>query len=121
MMNLTCSYFLTYNSDNIWEIIKTQYFDIFSVEDIWAMKLWAIQNRATNKDYIDLYYIIKKIWLKNLLNSFFKKFGNVVTKTYLLKSLVYFEDIIEEELIIKDKNLTFDSIKKYLLKEITNL
>jgi predicted nucleotidyltransferase component of viral defense system len=31
------------------------------MEDIGAMKLWAIQNRATSKDYVDLYYLIKTI------------------------------------------------------------
>ena len=78
------------------------------------MKLWAIQNRATNKDYIDLYYIIKEVWIDTLLDNFFKKFWTIVTKTYLLKSLVYFDDIAEEKLIIKDKNLTFEKVKQYL-------
>lgn len=106
--------FFTYKYNNIWEIIWTKYFNIFSIDDIWAMKLWAIQNRATNKDYIDLYYIIQKIWMEKLFNNFFKKFWKIVTKTYLLKSLVYFDDIVEEKLIIKDKTLTFQKVKKYL-------
>lgn len=106
--------FFTYNYNNIWEVIQTNYFNIFSIEDIWAMKLWAIQNRATNKDYIDLYYIIKEVWIDTLLDNFFKKFWTIVTKTYLLKSLVYFDDIAEEKLIIKDKNLTFEKVKQYL-------
>ncbi len=110
--------FFTYNYANIWSIIENKYFNIFSIEDIWAMKLWAIQNRATNKDYIDIYYLIKKIWLDNFINNFFKKFWNVVTKTYLLKSLLYFDDIIEEELIIKDKNINFKKVKDYLLEII---
>lgn len=110
--------FFTYNYKNIWNIIETPYFNIYSIEDIGAMKLWAIQNRATNKDYVDLYYIIKKIWLEKLINIFFEKFWKIVTKSYILKSLVYFEDIVEEELIIKDKNLTFKKVKTYLEKEI---
>lgn len=110
--------FFTYNYKNIWNTIETPYFNIYSIEDIGAMKLWAIQNRATNKDYIDLYYIIKKIWLEKLINIFFEKFWKIVTKSYILKSLVYFEDIIEEELIIKDKNLTFKKVRTYLEKEI---
>lgn len=110
--------FFTYNYKNIWNIIETPYFNIYSIEDIGAMKLWAIQNRATNKDYVDLYYIIKNIWLEKLINIFFEKFWKIVTKSYILKSLVYFEDIVEEELIIKDKNLTFKKVKTYLEKEI---
>lgn len=108
--------FFTYEYPNIWEIISTKYFNIYSIEDIWAMKMWAIQNRATNKDYVDLYYIINKIWIKNVINNFFVKFWNIVTKSYLLKSLVY-EDITIEPLIIKDKNLTFDKVKEFLIKK----
>lgn len=110
--------FFTYNYPTISNIIEHKYFNIFSIEDIWAMKLWAIQNRATDKDYVDLYYIIKYIWLNNLIDNFFKKFWNIVTKSYLLKSLVYFDDIIEEKLILKDKNIDFDNIKNYLKKEV---
>jgi len=90
--------------------------DRLSIEDIWAMKLWDIQNRATNKDYFDLYFIIKTIWLKSIINNFFKKFWEVVSDSYLLKSLIYFDDIIEEKLIIKDKNINFDFIKNWLEK-----
>lgn len=110
--------FFTYEYKNIWDKINTKYFNIYSLEDIGAMKLWAIQNRATNKDYVDLYYIIKKIWIKKLLDNFFLKFWNVVTKSYLLKSLVYFEDITNEDLILKDKKLNFNKVKKYLINKI---
>ena len=111
--------FFTYKHKNIWRLIETEYLNIFSIDDISAMKMWAIQNRATNKDYIDIYYIIKEIGLNRLLDNFFKKFWNVVSKTYLLKSLVYFDDIVEEKLIIKDPNLSFDDVKKYLVDIVT--
>jgi len=108
--------FFGYDYDLIWELIKTDYFDIASIKDIWAMKLWAIQKRATNKDYVDLYYILQKISLKDLIDAFFQKYWNVISWTILLKSLVYFDDIKEEKLILTDKTLTFDQIKDYLVK-----
>lgn len=113
--------FFTYKYENIWEIIETKYFNIFSVEDISAMKLWAIQNRATNKDYVDLYYILKQNSISYLLENFYKKFWNVVSEIFLLKSLVYFDDIIEEKLILKDKNLTFEIVKNFLKDKIQEL
>lgn len=113
--------FFTYKYKNIWEIIETKYFNIFSVEDIACMKLWAIQNRATNKDYVDLYYLIQKLWVEKIIIYFFKKFGNITTKIYLQKSLIYFDDIIEEKLVLKDRTLNFDKIKSYLENEIKNL
>lgn len=108
--------FFTYKYKNIWNFIENEYFNIASIQDIWCMKLWAIQNRATNKDYVDLYFIIKEIGLHNLINNFFLKFWQVVTDTYLLKSLIYFEDVEAEKLIIKDKNISFDFIKTNLEK-----
>jgi predicted nucleotidyltransferase component of viral defense system len=82
------------------------------------MKLWAIQNRATSKDYVDLYYLIKTIWVKKIIQNFFTKFWNIVTESYILKSLIYFDDIEEEKLILKDKNLDFGKVKKYLENEV---
>lgn len=110
--------FFTYKYSLIWEKIESEFFSIYSLEDISAMKLWAIQNRATNKDYIDIYFLIKKFWLEELLIFFEKKFWNIVSKSILRKSLVYFEDIIDEELIILSHNLTFEKIKKSLEKTV---
>ena len=106
--------FFTFKHKNIKKVINTKYFNIFDIEDIWAMKLWAIQNRATNKDYVDLYYIINKIWLKTLLDDFELKFWKIVSNSYLLKSLCYFDDLTNEKLILKDNNLDFEKIKNYL-------
>lgn len=110
--------FFSYFHKSIWDIEENGFLNIYSIEDITAMKLWAIQNRATNKDYVDLYYIIQKIWLEKTLNTFFEKFWNIVTESYLLKSLIYFDDIIEESLIVKDSSLTFEKVKVYLEQEV---
>ena len=110
--------FFTYTHKYIRDMIETPYLNLYSIEDIGAMKLWAIQNRATNKDYVDLYYIIHNIWLGQLLEIFFEKFWYIITQSYLLKSLVYFEDIIEEPLILKDSNLDFRQVKNYLEEAI---
>ena len=44
-----------------------------SLEDIACMKLSAITSRASNKDYIDLYYILQKISLKDVLEKVSQK------------------------------------------------
>lgn len=106
--------FMTYKYDLLEDFIETEYINISSFIDIWAMKLWAIQNRATNKDYVDIYYILHKINLNELIWIFNKKFWKVVSENILLKSLIYFDDIDHEELIINDK-ITFQEIQKYLI------
>lgn len=110
--------FITYEYPNIWASIKDEYLSLASIEDIWAMKLSAIQNRSTNKDYVDLYVIIKEIWLQKLLKSFFQKFGNVVSDSYLLKALIYFDDVKEEPLVMNDTKLTFEVVRKGLERAV---
>lgn len=53
--------FITYEYPNIRDFVEDQYLSLASIEDIGAMKLSAIQNRSTNKDYVDLYIILQKI------------------------------------------------------------
>ncbi|MCK9272175.1 hypothetical protein M0P65_01380 [Candidatus Gracilibacteria bacterium] len=65
---------------------------------------------------MDLYFIIQAIGINNLLDSFLKKFGNIVIKTQILKSLVYFDDIKDEKLIMKNSKYSFSFIKRKLEK-----
>jgi len=112
--------FFGYDYDLIWEKIETKYFEIASLQDIWTMKLWAIQKRATNKDYVDLYYILQKISLDDLIKFFYKKYGKILSEYIILKSLVYFDDIKNDELIFTDKQMNFEKIKKGLEKIVKN-
>lgn len=50
-------------------VVETEYFDVASDFDIWVMKLVAITHRASYKDYVDLYYILQKYSLKELIAS----------------------------------------------------
>jgi len=111
--------FFTYTHQLLFPLVRTEYIDLADKLDIAPMKLWAIQNRATNKDYVDLYYLIQEYWLRRLLDAFFKKYGKVVSETLILKSLVYFDDIVEEPLIMNTQ-LTGEDVQMYLRKEVRN-
>lgn len=110
--------FFTLKNELLEPLIHTEYIDIASVPDIAAMKLWAIQNRATNKDYIDLACIIDHIGLRNTLQSFSQKHGDIVSDSQLLKSLLYFEDIENEPLKLKKHQKNWEETKLYLQKII---
>lgn len=110
--------FFTYLSPLIERTIETEDIIIARDIDIACMKLWAIQNRATNKDYIDLYFILEKHSLPFLLEMFYKKFWRgIISENYLRKSLVYFDDIVEEPLRLHS-DVTFDEVKKELEKKV---
>jgi len=68
-----------------------------SIKDIAAMKIAAITGRGTKKDFIDLYFLLKRYSLKEILDFYMLKYpeGSVFL---VLRSLTYFVDADEEEL-----------------------
>ncbi len=113
--------FFTYKYKLINNLLKEPYFNIASTFDIACMKLSAIVSRATIKDYIDLYFIIKEIPLQNILDKLNKKFPELDINL-VLKSLVYFEDLKIEPIEFKNhKNIDLKTIESFFKDQITKL
>ena len=109
--------FFTYEYPLLKPLIEEQYLNLASVEDIASMKLSAIVSRSTEKDYIDLYFILKDCYLDSLLELAREKFPSL-DKNLILKSLVYFDDITEEAIMFKnDKNVSLEKVKEFLVEE----
>ncbi len=87
--------FMTYPYQLSEALIEDEYFKFASIMDIACMKLSAITSRATEKDYVDLYFILKQMPLSDLLRFARAKFPEL-DQTLILKSLVYFNDITNE-------------------------
>jgi len=79
------------------------------------MKLNAICNRNTIKDYVDLFFILKNVPIIDLLKLVNKKMPDLDTML-ILKSLVYFDDIEIEPIIFKTKPVLLEEIKQFLTK-----
>ncbi len=110
--------FFSYKYPLLKEIIEEEYIRLASIEDIACMKLSAIVSRSTLKDYIDLYYVLKEYDLSDLLQKMQFKFPTIDTNL-VIKSLVYFEDIIEEPIQFKNQNhVSLDEIKKFFTEII---
>jgi hypothetical protein len=85
------------------------------------MKLSAIIGRASNKDYIDLYFILKFLSLSDFLDKCHRKHPEL-DRNLILKSLVYFEDVMQEKIIFKNNNdIAFAEVKKRLMSEVKKL
>ncbi len=113
--------FFTYKYKLLNELIDEDNLKLASVEDIGCMKFSAITGRATNKDYIDIFYILQKIRLEDLLKRASEKFPDL-DKNLILKSLVYFDDIDMEPIIFKNDNyIDFKDVKKTLEEKVKNL
>jgi predicted nucleotidyltransferase component of viral defense system len=113
--------FLYYRYPLIKPTIKTKYISLASLEDIAFMKLLAISERIEFKDYVDIYYILKRITLKKLIIFFEKKIKDVDVN-FILKTLVDFEEVKIEPLeFMPSKKVNLEKIKKFIIKEVKNL
>lgn len=112
--------FFTYPYDLIKPIIKSEFINLASIEDIGSMKLSAITGRSVLKDYVDLYWVLQKISLADLVKFCQKKYKDLDINL-VLKSLVYFDDVIEEPIIYKNSGeVGFEEIKIFLRKTVNN-
>lgn len=110
--------FFGYKYNLLNKVVEDENIRLASMEDIGCMKLSAITSRASNKDYIDLYYILQKVDLNELLKKATEKFPDL-DKNLILKSLVYFEDIDIEPISFKNKNfVNMDDVKEFLKNKV---
>jgi hypothetical protein len=87
------------------------------IEDIAAMKLAAITGRGTRKDFVDIYFILQKYQLKEIVDFYKRKYfdGSVYL---VLKSLTYFEDAENDVDVDMIHNVKWDEIKLYILETV---
>jgi len=83
--------------------------------DIAAMKIAAVMDRGTKKDFIDLYFLEKDgITLTDSLKLYNRKYGSLASNAYsILKSLTYFVDAEESEMPRMVVPVVWDAVKKY--------
>ncbi|MBI2062493.1 MAG: nucleotidyl transferase AbiEii/AbiGii toxin family protein [Candidatus Yanofskybacteria bacterium] len=113
--------FFDYGYKLIDEVVDEGNLILASVADIGCMKLSSITGRASNKDYIDLYFILKIIKLDDLLAKASVKLPDL-DKNLILKSLVYFDDINVEPIMFKNNNeIGLDDIKIFMKKTVREL
>jgi len=83
------------------------------------MKVIAIIQRGTKKDFIDLWTIMKekKYSLKDIFIFCKTKYRKAFSESIALKALIYFKDAEEEKTIEGLKsNFPWENIKKYLIE-----
>ena len=77
--------------------------------------------RGSKKDFIDLYFILKKYSLNKLFNNLEEKYpGTDFNRIYILKSLVYFADAENQPMQKMHKKVSWPKIKKTFTKQVEN-
>lgn len=91
---------------------------LLSVEDIAPMKLDAITGRGSKKDFYDLYFLLQKYTLPQLLDLYTEKYSHQ-TLFHVIRSLTYFEDAEDNpEPIVFDKSVNWNLVKTEIIKQV---
>jgi len=103
----------------------TEYLGIMLADpkDIAAMKLAAVMDRGTKKDFIDLYFLNKnKVSIEQAFEYYDKKYKNLANNIYsLVKSLSYFDDAEKLEMPDMIEKISWEEIKDFFRKEVVKI
>lgn len=95
--------------------------DLASIEDVAAMKIVAVSMRGKRRDFIDVYYLLQKFSLGEIIKFTIEKYPSYQPMV-VLKGLIYFKDAEEEDFTrgikIFDKDLTWEKVKKNIFEEV---
>jgi len=93
---------------------------LLSLEDIGAMKLAAITGRGRKRDLYDLFFLLKKFSLDQILGFCRQKYpdGN---EWLVARSIIYFEDANNDLEMRPFQKILWTSVKKQIEKEAAKL
>lgn len=111
--------FLRYQYKLLFSPVDFEEIKIADERDIAAMKIDAVSSRGSKKDFIDVFFLLKKYSLEELIEFFEKKYAEIsYNKLHILKSLVYFTDADDEPMPIMLQNIDWVEVKKELQKKV---
>jgi Nucleotidyl transferase AbiEii toxin, Type IV TA system len=109
--------FLKYPYPFIQNYLEIEGIRLVSIENIATMKLTAIARRGAKKDFFDLYFLLERYSLAQLLELLGQTLPNI-DPFHIVKSLTYFEDAEKElnpEMLIK---VSWQTVKKTIEKKV---
>lgn len=115
--------FAKYPFPVISKFISYQGIKVLPTLEIAAMKAYALGRRATLKDYVDLYFLIKEktATLKEIIKLSEKKYGKEFDPRLFLEQLIYSKDIEEIEIQFLKEKVSKAEIEKFFEKEVRKI
>lgn len=93
---------------------------IFSVKDIAIKKAYTIGRRGEYRDYFDVYTILKEQYmtLSEVISFTKKTYGSIFEEKLFLQQLVYFDDVLDFQIIPAGKPVPNPKEVKRFLEEL---
>lgn len=91
--------------------------------DIAAMKVIAIIQRARQRDFVDIYYLIKELGMNPIMEAVYKKYPWYLDNNMIvLKSLTFFDeadnDSEAKRITVFDSNISWEKVKLEIKREV---
>ncbi len=113
--------FIGYRYPLIEACTDTEHLRLASLLDIGCMKLSAIVSRAELKDYVDLFFILKRLSLSELLTALSRKLPSL-DQNLVLKALVSFDDVTMEPIDFTEGNkVSFAKIQEAIVESVKSV
>jgi predicted nucleotidyltransferase component of viral defense system len=94
---------------------------MLDIRDIAAMKLKAVTQRGSKKDFYDIYFLLQIMSLDEIIQLFKEKFKQYEI-FHVIKSLTYFEDAENNaDPILFDKKITWQKVKTEIIGTVKML
>ncbi len=101
----------------VWEEVN-----LSSIIDIACTKLQTIGMRGGKKDFVDIYFLLQRFTLPELLEYTRKKYlESDYSETHILKSMVYFDDAEVQPMPRMHQDVTWDQVKETLVAVIKSV
>lgn len=105
----------------LFPVLQTEGIRMLEVRDVAPMKLDAVTKRGSKKDFYDIYFLLQKMPLQEILNLYNEKFQHS-TLFHVIKSLTYFEDAEEQaDPVVFDQAVQWEIVKATLENEVKKL
>ncbi len=104
-----------------YDFVEEKKIRLANIRDIAPMKLDALSARGKKKDFYDLFFLMKRIPLTEILDLYQFKYQHT-TIFHVIKSINYFVDAESDaDPIVFQKNLTWPKVKDGIVREIRML
>lgn len=103
--------------------VKFEKINLASLADISAMKIHAIEQRGTRRDFVDIYFLSNKYTLGQMIDFYQKKYSISIDRLYfVIRALDYFEDAEHEDEMPKMLvPVDWEKVKEFFRKETKRL
>jgi len=111
--------FFYYGYAQSFDLVKYENIFLADERDIAAMKIDTISARGSKKDFVDIYFLMQRHSLSQLIGFFEEKYKNIrYNKLHIIKSLIYFADANDNPDPLMLVDFDWEKIKTFLEQEV---